>query len=213
MPAPRRAAPLSLDWETVEPAARLAFSVWVDHPEREWAKQAWHHVTAAGLTLYSCERERTRAAVRFIALAELYLDFCAIALDEPTDGNAWYLAEPLGITAKGLRDLSDRDTPEPEDEDAPTEILEELSDSVRAEVVSALLRGFDGPTPLFLSLWRSHLPEPDHLFDEDDRLAADWETNDEILNDFTFRKADAYEWVCQGCQPRREARRNRSDEF
>jgi hypothetical protein len=200
--------PGSLDWEAVEAAAKLAFSVWVDHPEREWAKQAWHHVTAAGLTLYSCERERTKAAVRFVALAELYLDFCAIALDEQTGRDTWYLAEPLGITEEDVRALHgagkrESEDDESDDDDLPGYILEELSDRVRPEVVSAILRGFDGPTELFLSLWRSHLPEPDYLFDEDGRPAADWETNDEILNEHSYQKADALEWVCQGCQPSR----------
>jgi len=205
--------PGSLEWETIEPAVELAFNVWEGFPERAWAKQAWRHLTTAGLTLYSSKSERNLAAVRFISLAELYLDFCAVALDEQIHGDTWYWAEPLGLTAEGVRSLFGGDTPEPEEDEPPTEILEELSDRVRPEVVSALLRGFDGPTELFLSLWRSHLPEPDHLLDEDDQPAADWQTNDEILNEHSFRKADALEWVCQGCPSSRDVRRPGSDEF
>ena len=39
----------NLKWEEVESAATKMFSVWVDGTELEWAKEAWSHLTAAGL--------------------------------------------------------------------------------------------------------------------------------------------------------------------
>ena len=39
-----------IGWDEVEDAAAKMFNIWVDGNELKWAKEAWRHLAAAGLT-------------------------------------------------------------------------------------------------------------------------------------------------------------------
>src|SRR3990172_11861772 len=90
-------------WEDVDDAAGAAFSIWVEQPELEWARRAWGVLAQAGLTAYSSERGRLRVLVRFVALADIYHQFCHLAWGEyykPEYGDPDYgdWADRLGLT-------------------------------------------------------------------------------------------------------------------
>lgn len=65
-----------LAWADVEAVAEDAFSVGIAGRGVEWAKQAWDVLTRAELASYRTGLERCRVAVRFLALADVYLEFC-----------------------------------------------------------------------------------------------------------------------------------------
>ena len=188
-----------LTWADVLPAAEKAFAIWMDHPERHWAKAAWKVLVRAGLAAYANEAERCQVVIRFIALAGLYHDFCQEAWGLPSHGYHLYLdwAQELSITPLRVGQLLGRDPTwdkdYSEDELVPG-ALKALTDRAREEVHSALLEGFGGISLLFASLWRSN---------DAPRGQEGWtpETDDEILNEATGDKVVAFGWVEEGCCP------------
>lgn len=85
-------------WEDLQDAADLPFSIWVDQPELRWAKQAWNSLERAGLTSYLDERQRHQVLVRFVALADLYHEFCHLAWDEMYEPDYLAWADELNLS-------------------------------------------------------------------------------------------------------------------
>lgn len=194
-----------LSWDDVKPVADQVFSIWVDHPELKWAKQAWKTIIRAGLAAYSNEDERCEAAIRFLALCGIYYDFCEVALEEYNEPDYGVWAEGLGITPLrvGLRlgyNADDWLNRYEDDESLYAEGVKCLADKAREEIFEALCKGFrskpregseGNEADLFLSLWKSPWS------DEADNGR---ETDFEMLNCVTAGKAAAYEWISSGCQ-------------
>ena len=59
----------NLRWEEVEDAGAKMFRVWVDGSEFEWAKEAWGHLTAAGLAEATTILDFTASKLRLVTLA------------------------------------------------------------------------------------------------------------------------------------------------
>ena len=74
-----------VEWEELLPMVEEAFDIWVDYPERHWAKKAWAHLAKAGLADADTPVERVRVYVRFLVLASLYRDWCVEVWDEASD--------------------------------------------------------------------------------------------------------------------------------
>jgi len=215
-------------WDDLQGAADLAFSIWVDQPELRWAKQAWSSLERAGLTSYFNESQRHQVLVRFVALADLYHEFCHLAWDEMYEPAYLEWADELSLTRfrigqlaglAGVDEWPDDDTVD--DDEVATTALVSLVHSARAEIVPALQAGFGGVAGLFVALWRSNRFEPDAASDaadtgpearsegaqeedsedDDEEIVEEPETDEEILNDVTGEKLRAYEWLTAGCPP------------
>jgi hypothetical protein len=169
-----------------------------------WAEQAWAHLTDARLTEYDGPLGRCRAYIRFLVLASIYRDWCALVWDEIHDDSAgsWLATiddvSPIHI-GQLLRpddDVSDNS------QDALDEALNVLMQRQRTRVVAAVINGFGGVDGLFLSLWRS-IDDPNQktiVDDDDDDQEHVPETDAEILNDVTPEKLAGYQWIMQGCE-------------
>jgi hypothetical protein len=207
----------TLTWDDLEPAADKAFSIWVGQPELRWAKDAWQILTDAGLADYAGDLDRHRAIIRFLALAGIYSDWCDAAWDEYSE--PWYShwCEDLEISAFRIGQLvgaeDDDGSEECDDASLVADALTQLADDARPEVAEALLAHFGNESGLFLSLWRSRELQHDQSdvdLDEDDDDweddAGDWaeaESDDEILNEVTGSKLQAFAWISEGCLPYR----------
>jgi tetratricopeptide (TPR) repeat protein len=194
----------TLTWSDVEDAAELAFRGFeppgLEFGALEWANQAWEILIQAGLATYSIndELERSQVVIRFLALADFYLEFCSVAWEESHEPNYRLWADTLEIIHYNAKELIssnydstfyDDDEYELDDDD-----LKKLADNVRLEVLSALIESFGNISVLFVSLWRSNLREAD----EDG--CVPYETDNEILHcNITPQKHSAYEWLTQQC--------------
>jgi hypothetical protein len=72
----------NVTWDEVEEAASKMFNVWLDGQELNWAKEAWNHLSAAGLTSRETFLEETKSKLRLVTLARIYQEFCGLAWDE-----------------------------------------------------------------------------------------------------------------------------------
>lgn len=220
----------TLTWEDVEPVAYAAFRVWVGQPELRWAKRAWQKLSAAGLATYVSEVGYTQAALRFIALACIYHDFGQAAWDEESDtyiGEWWRMfnLSPFRIgQLVGPEFEQDNDTSDIDDDEELVDMaIDGLIDKARSEVAAALIKAYNGPAWLIVSLHHSSEPptqlstwsDPD-VEDELDNEPAnrqienkrgeddDEEFTDEdaeLLIDASFASDyfQAYEWILAGC--------------
>ncbi len=151
-----------LAWEDVLPTAQEAFSVWMHGRELEWAQVAWGHIAAAGLTTYRSELERCRVAMRLLALAQLYLDWCSRADEqsEEDDLSSWAWELDIGTFRLGQLMSDYPGMKGDDDDDLRGAALRRLAAKERGNVHNALLTGFEGENRLFLSLWRINHPAP-----------------------------------------------------
>jgi hypothetical protein len=217
---------LTLDWADFEEVAAQAFSIWVGQPELRWAREAWEILGRAGLSRYHGERERATVAIRFLALAGFYHDFCEIAWEEYSEPEYDEWATSLGVSpfrvGQLIADAADFDEDDTDDDgDDVSAAVRYLAEQERPRVVRALRNAYGGTSGLFLALWRSCRPEavqktraepaenrsgdPQQLeleeFDDEegeDEDEFDEETDDEILNDATAEKMAAFEWLEEG---------------
>ena len=193
----------NLEWGELELAAERAFS---DPPELQWAKRAWGALCDVGLARYSNELERTSAALRFFALCDFYLDFAHVGFGEQCTSLYLDWCEALDISPLRVGQLVGpaRNLPEDENENTPMLVaVQELSRDQRPLVVETLKTAFGGINGLFVSLWKSRLPESRR--EPEDGPQCRWEeVDDEILNRATGEKLAVYSWLDQGgdsCRP------------
>ena len=194
----------TVGWDKVLPIAEEAFHIWVDHPELQWAEQAWAQVQKAGLAADGSSIDRLRAYVRFLVLASMYRDWCALVWDEVEDDSPEMWLSNMEVNPVQVGQLLGQDVEVADDsEEALPEALHILIERERAGVVRAVLQGFGGDVGLFLSLWRSQGTRNEAGFVEKDDEQQDMsETHYEILNEPTREKLAGYEWISEGCQSR-----------
>ncbi len=190
-----------LGWEEVEAAAPAAFDVWCGGADVAWARSAWDILARAGLTRYRDGVGRAEVLLRFLALGEVYRDFCACAWDEHTEASLPELAEALGLSPFRLGQYLGAAF-EATDEEEGTLLEEGLAAGVarvRAGVVRALRAHHGSDDALFLWMWISNDP---------DRAGRSWEAMDddevdEVMNDATPGRCAAYAWITDGMRPYR----------
>jgi hypothetical protein len=182
----------AIDWSAVEPAAKLAFDIWMGQPELIWAKKAFEVLVAAGLVEQTDAFSWHIAVFRVLVLGGIYRDFCDAAWDETSwiDYQEW--CEPDGVVDRFVIGQLFAWTPGWDaDEEVEFSIaLDRLVEAERDIVVEALLNGFGGIPGLFASLWKSRrdLDDLEEEFEEDDCFEPD-----------DAGKAKAYEFVAEGC--------------
>jgi hypothetical protein len=176
-----------VNWDDVQPAAALAFHIWVGQPELAWAQRAWHALTEAKLTTYRNELERYEVFFRLLVLGGVYLDFCDAAWEEHSDPDYSSWAEPLKLDPFLLGQLYARLKEwDPENGETAYEALDSLVENQRDLVVDALMAAFGGASELYASLWRSQDADGEEPEDDD-------------TYDAKASQQAAYSWVDQGC--------------
>lgn len=163
----------NLGWDEIEQAAKKMFNVWIDGGELKWAKEAWRHLRAAGLTSSTSTLEVTAAKVRLVTLARIYQEFSGFAWDENPETPLDYLAEDLEIDPVALGILAGRASPNgfeelTDDDSVLGAALLTVTDSQRAEIFDCLRKSYGDENKLYSRLWhtRSLLAEKDSEEDE-----------------------------------------------
>jgi hypothetical protein len=149
----------TLSWNEVKDAAAQIFNVWVGQPELRFAEEAWAHIVKAGLAEAETELEAVQVKIRFMALACVYLDFCALAKDEDCSPAFSDWAHDLEIELFRVGQLvgtSDEDCNEAQDEYQFLDLaLTVLTDRCRAELHRVLVAGYGNENKLYTALWHS----------------------------------------------------------
>lgn len=193
----------AITWNDLEEIGKLAFDVWVDQPELNWAKEAWDRLTENGLTKYTDEVEKTEVRIRFLALAGLYHDFCYKAWNEDDCPMYRLWADEMKISGVQLGQLLGRDahTKHHEDKDElHYAALRRLITRERAIVLAALLQAYGGTSGLLVSLWNSPKSHDPAECDYEEGCDQCRESMDEILNCIIDEKGPAYTWLDQGAE-------------
>lgn len=196
--------PTTIRWADLEPIAAEAFRIWTGSPELRWAKQAWSHLTRAGLAKNREPLDGLRAYIRFLVLASIYRDWCAVAFDysEDDEPTLWLSAvhvDPVDIELLLGPDIEVRACRpfEPRLDNA----LNTLMERERESVLDALLKGFGSVEDLFIALWRSNQDPVDWAdVGEGDGVTEALETDDHVLNELTIEKLAGYSWISEGCE-------------
>jgi hypothetical protein len=183
-----------LGWEDVLPAAEVAFSIWVGQPEIRWAKTAWRHIMKAGLANYANELEYCKACLRFLALADVYYDWCLIAWNEEYFDDeimeAWEHFEIRPFRLGQLIGPNELIEGYYSQRDLVSSAIGALVGTSRREVVQAILSGFGDTPDLFISLYNSDKSKKEEMITEN------WE-----LNHVEVGFSTAYGWIEEGCPP------------
>lgn len=194
----------TMTWHAIEPVAEEMFGI-LGKSELAWAHQAWQHIEKSGLARAATELDRHLAAVRVMTLATVFREFCRLAWKvkgEPSLAD-WYVyldLQPLRL-GQLLGTHADLDGARSEAE-LVNHGLRLLTGRERQPVWEALCNGFGNPSRLFIALWRCR-EEP---LSSSSRPAAR-ESDEQILNDLSFEKIDAFEFVSRGFPPLRQAAR------
>ena len=190
-----------IGWGDVEGAAPPVFDVWCGDAGVAWARAAWGILARAGLTSYRDGIGRAEVLLRFLALGEVYRDFCACAWDEPTKASLGELAATVVISPFRLGQHLGADFLPEADFDAAIfdGAVREAVRDLRPGVVRALRGHFGSDVELFLWMWISNDP---------DRACRAWEELDddeldEVMNDPSERRLAAYTWITEGMRPLR----------
>lgn len=164
------------------------------------------------------EVERCRAAICFLSLIGLYLDFCAIRWDEDRDLDYLEWGHLLGITPFRIGQLigATRDWLEIDQEDeflrGP---LKHLADKAREEILPILMTGFNGESGLYYSLCAIRLLCSDWSLQDaleagaqEEKAATEYLDSlntEELVQVFTLgaesERIRAHDWILQGCPP------------
>lgn len=186
-------------WDEVAEAAPGAFAVWCAGPEVAWARSAWDALGHAGLTGYRNGVGRVEVLLRFLALSEVYRDFCACAWEEHTANFLPELATALRLSQVALGQFLGRDFDAADEGEALAAALAAGIARVRPDVVRALRLHYGSDVCLFLWMWLGNHP---------DRAGRRWEELsddelDEVMDDPTPGRCSAYEWITDGMRPGR----------
>jgi hypothetical protein len=194
-----------LPWNAIEPVAEELFGV-LGKSELAWAGQAWRHLASAGLASAANEVERHLASVRAMTLATVYRDFCRLAWKVRSDFSLadWWVyldLQPLRL-GQLLGVEADLDGARSEAE-LVDQGLRLLTTRERSPLWDALCAGFGNSSRLFIALWRTR-EDPATGLGPNGKAESD----EEILNDLSFEKIDAFEFVSRGFPlPRPKTRR------
>jgi len=151
----------NIAWDKVEGAAAKMFNIWVDGSELKWAKEAWRHLAAFGLTGATTILEITATKLRLVTLARIYHEFCGLAWDENPDWPVSYLAENLEIDPVALGILA-ASTPDRNDFEELTEDDSLIDDAVlavvnsqRSEIFDCLTAAYGDAIRLYSRMWHT----------------------------------------------------------
>jgi hypothetical protein len=168
----------------------------------DFAKKSWLKIVDAGLAIYKNDLERVQAALRFIALCDLYRDFHEITFDKFNEPDYELWAEELKISEFRLGQLlcSDKRFLD-EDSDFTIKInaVHYLSNKFREEVFNELKKAYRNEKVLFFELYKTSYPDPEEYLNYGDNYEP--ETYEDVVNEIIPKKERAFLWLSDGCQP------------
>lgn len=177
-------------WNKLKNSADTMFSIFISGEETKFAHKAWDIIVKSGLANFTNELEEGIVKLRFIALADIYLDYCKVAHEEDNESDYYGWEDNLNIGKLVLEEIYQTIlTPEEReniDPDIPN-MMQQLSYHYRNDVYDCLVKGYGSDDILFLNLWRSTHKD------------ARKETDSDILNDLTFEKMGVSQWLSGGC--------------
>jgi len=177
-------------WAEVKDLAGKIFSTEPRGADLRWAEEAWSMVIRSGLATYANGFERCEALVRFLALAEIYLDFSCLAWK--TSRKSAYLdwGKEIGLDLlQIILMIGPEETLDPvEGEEELFALgLKTLMKRARQGLLILLRKESGGSKPLFLSLWKTTHP---------DRTLS----IPEIFRCLTPAEHEALRWLEQACR-------------
>ncbi|HPC84332.1 MAG TPA: hypothetical protein P5234_13425 [Thermoanaerobaculaceae bacterium] len=190
------APPRTLTWKHFSEVAEELFKVF-GRSELVWAQQMWEHLVKAGLCTADSELDRCRVCIRFIALACIYRDFCSLAWKKRLSPHFHEWAVYLDLHPLRLGQLLGTNAALPEarrDDELVHAAVQVLANRERPQLHRALVQAVSSPSRLFITMWRTR----EHLPGTPGAARDKRESDDQILNDLSFEKIDAYEYVSKG---------------
>ncbi|MEP0775479.1 MAG: hypothetical protein HRF46_14110 [Acidobacteriota bacterium] len=188
----------SVTWKDLEVAAEEVFRV-LGGAEMSWARQIWELLAGLGLAAAPDELARHRVAIRFLALARVHHDFCYHAWKKDVEPRLAEWAYYLELQPLRVGQLLGPEVPltgANTEAEALEEALEELTRRERPVLFEGLVRALGNPSKVFVAFWRSR--EAAHGGGNGNGRESD----EAILNDLSFEKIDAFEFVSKGFPPR-----------
>ena len=181
-----------IDWDELEEAAKKLFSVWIDGSELAWAKEAWGHLAAAGLTGRGTVIEEAATKLRLVTLAKIYHEFCGVAWEEDPETPIGYLAQELEINAVAIGALAATTGPTTleeaiEEYELYEEAVTAVTDNLRKEIFECLQAAYGSDFRLYSRIWHTR-----SLLSEQDLEGEEFEVTD--------ANATALEYVRKGFQ-------------
>jgi 5-methylcytosine-specific restriction enzyme B len=192
----------TLTWSKVKYTAEIAFYVWGEQREVEWAKQAWKSLIKAGLTTYCTKTEYCHVIIHFFALIDFYLGFCRVAWEKDIEPDYSSWAKKLQIHPFQVGQLiaSDPNWNLSGNENRYETGLKFLAKKYRSRIMATLLDDFGSESKLFVSLYRIGETYTEHLnCDEGHEESYSYKTDQEIMNKAMTENSLAFEWLATVC--------------
>lgn len=185
---------MTLHWDELEQAAAETFNIWMNGSDLRWAHETWLGLEKLGRCDYHNEPERLIVIGRWLALASIYRDWCALVCDEPNDDIPSYWVEGLEFSDIHLGQLMSDESLADDPDEARGEALGVLLREQRPAVVKALRQLHGDQAMLFMSFWKSanNTGTSDDDDDADERAA-------DALNDPTPENIAGWSWLEEGC--------------
>jgi hypothetical protein len=174
------------------------FRVWTSEGDFDWAREAWAHLSKAGLTREFGYLDRTLVSLRLVTLAKIYQDFSGAKWDENPDDSFSELAShvevdplALGLFAGSNASYEDWETFE-EEFDLREVSLAAACEALRPGIFECLSKAYGGTTGLYIRLSMTC----SGVVSGDDSESDEGESADDL--DITGPNMDAYEFVTSG---------------
>lgn len=187
---------MTLRWDDLGEAATDTFGIWTSRSDLHWARETWLGFEKLGFCDYGNETERLIVIGRWLALASIYRDWCAVMCDESHDDTPGYWVEGLEVHDLYLGQLVSGECLSDDPDEARWDALGALMRTQRDAVVSKLRELHGDNALLFMSFWKS--ANPWMASDDEDDSDAD-ERAAEALNDPTPENVAAWGWLEDGC--------------
>lgn len=185
---------MTLHWDELEQAATGTFGIWTSASDSRWARNTWLGLEKLRLCDYDNQTERHIVIGRWLALASIYRDWCAVVCDESDDDTPWNWVEGLDVSDVHLGQLMSDESLADDPDEARADALGALMRAQRAAVVTALLQLHGDQAKLFMSFWRSG--NNSGVSDDDDDVE---ECAAEALYDPTPENVAGWSWLDEGC--------------
>jgi len=156
---------MQIKWEEIENEALKIFAVSNYKPPIEWIKSAFKILDKVHMFSYQGEISRYKAIIRFMVIARIFHGFCNRfwdTVDEAAEFNDWW--DVFGLSPIMLTQLYfelpnykslEAQIASQEDDNTLFDIIQELIDSEREQVLNALDKGFDEELKKPMGLLRS----------------------------------------------------------
>jgi hypothetical protein len=183
-----------LNWFNVKDAASSMFNIIGNNKEVGFAESVWQKLSEFGLTSYSNSFEIIKIKILFLALGDLYKDFCKVVYDKHTIFKYGDLIKMMNIDefilGRFYQEIIKSKGNIIQDNFSSSKALEELSKHYRKDIYKLLFKVCGSTFGLFISLWRAAYP-----YSDEDNL-SDIEL---FYNNLTPAKSKAYSWIENGC--------------